>query len=263
MCYIITCSCHWYLLMVQKSSCHLYWTTKKYVVAGNLIFVDQKSDWRNCFSSLQMICYFDQYNYNTPNVKTTTWGMHAMIIIHNSVVRWVLWRLRSPASRLFVWQHVPTLKGSVTSPLWGKSTECGYYFKNIERDYNSLGYIVAPSYNFSMCQKRVSRAERSNYIPQMWYVITCSCHWYLLLAPKSSCRLYRMTKRYRLFCGREPSVRWPWGLNTEITHHPRKWYTTLITISAIHYICITFYRLSRAVLYSWRWSKVTSYDFPK
>ena len=38
-----------------------------------------------------------------------------------------------------------------------------------------------------VCQKQVSRARTSNYIPQiLWDVITCPCPWYLLLAHKSS-----------------------------------------------------------------------------
>ena len=36
------------------------------------------------------------------------------------------------------------------------------------------------------CQKQVSRAWTSNYIPQkLWDVITCPCPWYLLLAQQS------------------------------------------------------------------------------
>ena len=38
-----------------------------------------------------------------------------------------------------------------------------------------------------VCQKQVSRAGTSNYIPQiLWNVITYSCPWYLPLAHKSS-----------------------------------------------------------------------------
>ena len=37
-----------------------------------------------------------------------------------------------------------------------------------------------------LCQKQVSRAGTSNYIPQkLWDVITCPCPWYLLLAQHS------------------------------------------------------------------------------
>ena len=36
-------------------------------------------------------------------------------------------------------------------------------------------------------RKKISRAGLSNYIPQyLWDVITCPCHWYLLLVHKSS-----------------------------------------------------------------------------
>ena len=38
-----------------------------------------------------------------------------------------------------------------------------------------------------LCQKEVSRARTSNYIPQyLWDVITCCCPWYLLLLEHSS-----------------------------------------------------------------------------
>ena len=41
------------------------------------------------------------------------------------------------------------------------------------------------------CQKQVSRAGTSNYIPQyLWDVITCPCSWHLLLAPKPSYEHY-------------------------------------------------------------------------
>ena len=37
-----------------------------------------------------------------------------------------------------------------------------------------------------LCQKQISRARTSNYIPQkLWDVITCPCPWYLLLAQHS------------------------------------------------------------------------------
>ena len=37
-----------------------------------------------------------------------------------------------------------------------------------------------------LCQKQISRAQTSNYIPQkLWDVITCPCPWYLLLAQHS------------------------------------------------------------------------------
>ena len=37
-----------------------------------------------------------------------------------------------------------------------------------------------------LCQKQVSRAGTSNYIPQiLWDVVTCSCPWYLLLGHRS------------------------------------------------------------------------------
>ena len=37
-----------------------------------------------------------------------------------------------------------------------------------------------------VCQRQVSRAGTSNYIPQiLWDVITCPCPWYLLLTHKS------------------------------------------------------------------------------
>ena len=42
-----------------------------------------------------------------------------------------------------------------------------------------------------LCQKQVSRAGTSNYIPQiLWDVITCPCPWYLLLAQHSSIVLF-------------------------------------------------------------------------
>ena len=43
------------------------------------------------------------------------------------------------------------------------------------------------NWGLSVCQKQVSRAGTSNYIPQaLLDVIICSCLWCLLLAPKSS-----------------------------------------------------------------------------
>ena len=50
-----------------------------------------------------------------------------------------------------------------------------------------------------VCQKQVSRAGTSNYIPQiLWDVITCPCPWYLPLAHTSS---------YNLIC------KWKWALH--------------------------------------------------
>ena len=45
-----------------------------------------------------------------------------------------------------------------------------------------------------LCQKQVSRAGTSNYIPQiLWDVITCPCPWYLLPAQHSSYELRAKT----------------------------------------------------------------------
>ena len=50
--------------------------------------------------------------------------------------------------------------------------------------YNSWGELGDSGV---LCQKQVSRAGTSNYIPGiLWDVITCPCPWYLLLAEYSS-----------------------------------------------------------------------------
>ena len=42
-------------------------------------------------------------------------------------------------------------------------------------------------FGWLVCQKQVSRAGTSNYIPQiLWDVITCPCLWYLLLTHRST-----------------------------------------------------------------------------
>ena len=44
-----------------------------------------------------------------------------------------------------------------------------------------------------LCQKHISRARTSNYIPQyLWDVITCLCPWYLLLIQHSSIGLFEI-----------------------------------------------------------------------
>ena len=66
--------------------------------------------------------------------------------------------------------------------------QCGFYYKII------WGLV---------CQKQVSRARTSNYIPQyLWDVITCPCPWYLILAHKSYIGTY-----WKDFC-MQISVAW-------------------------------------------------------
>ena len=50
--------------------------------------------------------------------------------------------------------------------------------------FSTSGFWLAMAYIWEhLCQKQVSRAGTSNYIPQyLWDVITCPCPWYLLLA---------------------------------------------------------------------------------
>ena len=54
-------------------------------------------------------------------------------------------------------------------------------------DSNYYKYLRVWSTWGMLCQKQVSRARTNNYSPQyLWYVITCPCPWYLLLAQHSS-----------------------------------------------------------------------------
>ena len=44
-----------------------------------------------------------------------------------------------------------------------------------------------------LCQKQLSKAGTSNYIPYiLWDVITCPCPWLLLLAQQSACYSFRV-----------------------------------------------------------------------
>ena len=53
---------------------------------------------------------------------------------------------------------------------------------SVSRSYNGM-----PHKSGVLCQKQVSRAVTSNYIPQfLWDVITCHCPWHLLLTKHSS-----------------------------------------------------------------------------
>ena len=53
---------------------------------------------------------------------------------------------------------------------------------------NVILSIATLTTNYGLvCQKQVSRAGTSNYIPQyLWDVITCPCPWYFILVHKSS-----------------------------------------------------------------------------
>ena len=52
----------------------------------------------------------------------------------------------------------------------------------------------------NVCQKQTSRAITRDYIPQIqWDVVTCPCHWYLLLAHKSSHVKYDLTRMWKVW----------------------------------------------------------------
>ena len=91
---------------------------------------------------------------------------------------------------------------------------CGLYYAIYSHkiiDPSSLTHVSGV-----LCQKHVSRAGTNNYIPQIqWYVITCPCPWYRLLAQHFSVSgiwviiflamlIYR---RHRLSLYRGPLVR--------------------------------------------------------
>ena len=67
-------------------------------------------------------------------------------------------------------------------------TRTNWRLKTLMKKQKWLGVLlVACSIWGPVCQKQVSRAGSSNYIPQiLWDVITCPYPWYLLLAHKSS-----------------------------------------------------------------------------
>ena len=57
-----------------------------------------------------------------------------------------------------------------------------------------------------LCQKNVSKARTSNYLPRyLWYVISCPCPWYLLLAQQSPCS--SVIHSYRSSCKHAASLK--------------------------------------------------------
>ena len=67
-----------------------------------------------------------------------------------------------------------------------------------------------------LCQKQVSRAGRSNYIPQyLWNVIICPCPWYLLLAQHSTLHTWFCTMllgNFTHFLQSSPCILLAWNL---------------------------------------------------
>ena len=102
--------------------------------------------------------------------------------IHQAVTEiWVPKVWQPPAHPPGPWRQYP-------------SSPEGWGVKTITTPLNilsSVSYIldkcvVARDYSGVLCQKQVSRAGTSNYIPQiLWDVITCSCPWYLHLTQHS------------------------------------------------------------------------------
>ena len=94
-------------------------------------------------------------------------------------------------------------------------------------------YMVASLEVGSQCQKQVSRAGTSNYLPQYpWDVITCPCPWNLLLAHKSQIKSWgEMQRKYRLA---ETSL-WNGSIQIHYIRHTRIIFQALFGTHLISY----------------------------
>ena len=132
----------------------------------------------------------------TPVIQKINFSTH-----HNSGITWVSWHLKSLATRLLMQQLVQAnAKENIKVPHhWafcegnppvthGPPLQRASKVENISMSWDCTTGLAWHDYIWELvCQKQVSRAGTSNYIPQkLWDVITYPCPWYLLLAYKSS-----------------------------------------------------------------------------
>ena len=120
------------------------------------------------------------------------------------------------------------------------SWQCGCWLNGIFLCLHIL-WQHEPCISRVLCQKQVSRAGRSNYIPQyLWDYITFPCPWYLLLAQHTSYNAY-------VFHNQHPynvsPIKWlgshEFCMSTCCLH---KLYTIFFTIIDLHVptICVFF-----------------------